>query len=792
MDKIFSSISKINEELLQRTETEDKNQLWVIYYLIYYSGQLYPHLYTRLLFNDIFNKLTISILEEPFTSNELFYQSSLRVCFKIGHLHKLSNRDLDIFNEKIIDILLQFVEHTRNYHDESANYSIIEFLMVLSYQIQNNIKARKLKNKSISNIVDPILTILEKRINHSKTLSENLIFLLNRTNDMSVKYYLLKFLNLIFTTPSLDKFFYTNDIPVLLDITLRELWNLTDENTHIQKAYLILLENLIKNTISNNIPYRYHDITKLLYTISQRGKDSCYSNKIQHDKLVSLSNLAQRILNTFSNILDTSSLTPVHSVDNLVALNKQMPEVSPIKTKDKKKKSKISNTLPSTVSSIHDNDKNQKRVNPLNKSKEKPVNINNQENEEDEEENEHEKLSQRARDIFMKSYQQYHENTTSVDNSAVTTSTIITNGSDSSELNQESSQSSAKEIDKEDIDHEKLSKKAMEILMRSYQQYQNDSASSTPIAAPLTENTNDLINQDISNQEPPMSPLKNDNDHDKLSQKAMDIFMKSLQQYHNEQDVIHSATLPQSYNKKNENGTQSSIITNIPSQTYQDDIYSANSYFPHDASNPSQSYYTNMSIINNNSSSNRYDNDNVSISSNSTISNSNTFAIPSRLDSMSNRSIVDPIERHQSPFSDCYQIPTQNQAYDRYKSRPLVASPALSAVSYQSNYSISSINNASSKSFLPAKANNIFKRDNLNNNIYSKPNNAYTTNYYNGRKSSHSSITTTFSYSPRLNSYNNSNNRVNPINNIFAAESTAIEDPIQRHESPFDDSFSIE
>jgi len=60
-------------------------------------------------------------------------------------------------------------------------------------------------------------------------------------DDYSVKYYLLKFLSLVFSSSSLDNFFYTNDIPVLLDVTLRELWNLTDEHIHVSYCFNQLL-----------------------------------------------------------------------------------------------------------------------------------------------------------------------------------------------------------------------------------------------------------------------------------------------------------------------------------------------------------------------------------------------------------------------------------------------------------------------------------------------------------------------------------------------------------------------
>jgi len=54
--------------------------------------------------------------------------------------------------------------------------------MVLNYQIQHKIDN---KDKKINNTikVNNILTVLKTRINHSKTLSENLIFILNRTSN---------------------------------------------------------------------------------------------------------------------------------------------------------------------------------------------------------------------------------------------------------------------------------------------------------------------------------------------------------------------------------------------------------------------------------------------------------------------------------------------------------------------------------------------------------------------------------------------------------------------------------
>jgi hypothetical protein len=682
----------------------------------------------------------------------------------------------------------------------------------------------------------------------------------------------------------LDKFFYTNDIPVLLDVTLRELWNLTDEHTHLQKGYLILLERLIQYTINYNMPYRYRDIVKLLYVVSHRSEDTCYSNKIQHAKLVTLSNIAKRILNSFNSVLDVSILTPIHSNDNLPALNANASITNKEKSKKKKSsKNKQSKTdfssptlTPVSLEAINVDDfekkkENGKRVNPLNqiksKSKSKSEDDDNKEelltkekealdtdkDKEEEEENEmtdkdHEGLSQKAMDMLMKSYQQYNENNLNVQKpqsappaieEKLSSSSLVEEDRDhdklsqkamnifmrsyqqyhesnpSSEVNTPSIKPAELEMEsvsesvpsEKDNDHDKLSQKAMNIFMRSYQQYHESNPSSevtTPSIKPAElemesvsesvpneeDNDHDKLSQKAMNifmrsyqqyhESNPSSevntpsikpaelemesvsesiPNEEDNDHDKVSQKAMNIFMRSMQQYNNEQNDIQSTTLPPTYTGK-ENISHPQSQLQQQQQQQQETIYSANSHFSHD----------------------------------STTTTVNTvLPIPTRLDSRRS----DPIERTQSPFSDSYQISSQYN-YDKYYGKrgkssipsstisANVSSPALSDASYQSNHS------SPAKPYTyypPPKMNNIFKRENIADNNYSvSPLN------YGGRKGSYSSMTNSSSsspYSPQLNSSNNSN-KTNSISNIFNMKSNIIEDPIQRHRSPFDDSFSIE
>ena len=50
---------------------------------------------------------------------------------------------------------------------------------------------------------------------------------------------ILKFLHEIFTTPETFEYFYTNDLRVLIDVFIRELYDLPDENESVIMNYII-------------------------------------------------------------------------------------------------------------------------------------------------------------------------------------------------------------------------------------------------------------------------------------------------------------------------------------------------------------------------------------------------------------------------------------------------------------------------------------------------------------------------------------------------------------------------
>jgi SPIN90/Ldb17, leucine-rich domain len=111
-------------------------------------------------------------------------------------------------------------------------------------------------------LTNRVLAILMRRLYSTKTFGENLIFMLNRAGilghlplsicsvlirpcladdsdeDLCVQLLILKMLYLLFTTPGAQEYFYTNDLRVLIDVFVRALNNLSEENESVSSTGL--------------------------------------------------------------------------------------------------------------------------------------------------------------------------------------------------------------------------------------------------------------------------------------------------------------------------------------------------------------------------------------------------------------------------------------------------------------------------------------------------------------------------------------------------------------------------
>ncbi|CAG8477528.1 4374_t:CDS:2 [Ambispora leptoticha] len=159
---------------------------------------------------------------------------------------------------------------TRDEHDETYNYSIIKLTLSFNEQFMLANMPHANEDDGVCDHHDheittnTVINVLAARIGTSKTFGENVIFMLNRCVEPHVQMLTLKLLYQIFITPATYEYFYTNDLMVLVDVIIRELYNLPEESEALRQTYLRVLYPLLKNTQLFRLRYKQHQIYSLL------------------------------------------------------------------------------------------------------------------------------------------------------------------------------------------------------------------------------------------------------------------------------------------------------------------------------------------------------------------------------------------------------------------------------------------------------------------------------------------------------------------------------------------------
>ncbi|CEP18744.1 hypothetical protein [Parasitella parasitica] len=211
--------------------SQDKAELLVSYSLLLYAGKDEPRWMDFILLESIHmkkNRLFCKIMTEVrlgFYDCYKMLSASFALCFEMCKLVKLEKQDLDLLDTSLINLFLDLVEETRGDAEESFNYDVIRLILVLNEQYMMS------------------------------GTSENLV------------------LDVLSQRPTLYEYFYTNDLYVLVDITLRELCDLGDtkESQTLRDAYLRVLEPLLENTQLRQRPYKKHETYKTLQGLLNPG-----------------------------------------------------------------------------------------------------------------------------------------------------------------------------------------------------------------------------------------------------------------------------------------------------------------------------------------------------------------------------------------------------------------------------------------------------------------------------------------------------------------------------------------
>ncbi|BGP26258.1 hypothetical protein Rt10032_c10g4293 [Rhodotorula toruloides] len=205
------------------------------------------------------------------------------VLYEMCRVQKLTLDELSDFTFHFISHLFSLIERTRDAEDETFNYSLIKLIIALNEQFMVcTVPAApkgsgKLPPPILPTVVgktkrergpNTVLEVLKEKEHESKTFGENIIFILNRADgtpdSLCVSLLILKILYLLFTTSGTQEYFYTNDLCVLVDVFIRELYNLGEESEGLKHTYLRVLHPLLTNTQLRHYPYKRQELRRVL------------------------------------------------------------------------------------------------------------------------------------------------------------------------------------------------------------------------------------------------------------------------------------------------------------------------------------------------------------------------------------------------------------------------------------------------------------------------------------------------------------------------------------------------
>ncbi|KZT26183.1 hypothetical protein NEOLEDRAFT_1132760 [Neolentinus lepideus HHB14362 ss-1] len=208
---------------------------------------------------------------------------SVRLLYEVCRVQKLSVQDLRVFDDKFIDRLFDLVEETRNMQDETFNYSVIKLIVALNEQFMVASLSPPDKAQAFHHdgpkpeTQNRVLQLVMRRLGSCMTFGENLIFMLNRagrtSEDRCMQLLVLKILYLLFTTKGTSEYFYTNDLCVLVDVFLRELVDLEEdqENESLRHTFLRVLHPLLTKTQLRTVPYKRPQIVRALESLIENA-----------------------------------------------------------------------------------------------------------------------------------------------------------------------------------------------------------------------------------------------------------------------------------------------------------------------------------------------------------------------------------------------------------------------------------------------------------------------------------------------------------------------------------------
>ncbi|KAF1811187.1 hypothetical protein P152DRAFT_459592 [Eremomyces bilateralis CBS 781.70] len=247
-------------------QEDDAPSLHVIAAILLYDGRMHDETFMMFQQEGGFPRV-VELIHAPVAQNNVaLHRMLLELMYEMSRIQRLDWEDLIAVGDSFIKYLFDIVEGLWYDASDPYHYSVIRVLLVLNEQYLVNSTSATVPGPAP--LTNRIIKFISTYPQH-KTFGENLILLLNRESETSLQLLILKLLYLIFSSLSTAEYFYTNDLHVLLDVTVRNLLDLPiDDNAAqaLRHTYLRVLHPMLANSQLHRpgMHYKREEIRKML------------------------------------------------------------------------------------------------------------------------------------------------------------------------------------------------------------------------------------------------------------------------------------------------------------------------------------------------------------------------------------------------------------------------------------------------------------------------------------------------------------------------------------------------
>ncbi|SCV99814.1 LAFE_0B03092g1_1 [Lachancea fermentati] len=208
------------------------------------------------------------------------------ILFQIFKYSKCDIGNIGIVDDFFVYFLMKSIRSDTT--DDIFNNTKFKLLLALNEQYMIFSYQYEVENKVYKYLINNSV---------SKNFMELLLLMFNRVTDRSLQIMMCKIIYLILTSDEdlARDFFYLNDLHVFVDVLLRELKDISEDEELIRNTFLRVLFPLLKNTELINSHYRRSDLVEVLEYLSSLD-NICSTEEIKREHKTT-SRLALKCLN---------------------------------------------------------------------------------------------------------------------------------------------------------------------------------------------------------------------------------------------------------------------------------------------------------------------------------------------------------------------------------------------------------------------------------------------------------------------------------------------------------------